>query len=186
MSSRDTRVYREVNTGETLQTLSGDAGVRLTLDQQVDPEIVERELRLLVERARLLSRGVIRESYSELLAIRIRPTIKKIWLMLPLDSKKLIRRILENLALSMFLGERVAERQEGGQPIIINMNINENKVDVRLDMRRLEEVLEELREIAETLERSTVIYKAGLRNYAKKLKKIASVIEDVKDRFATN
>ena len=160
MSSRDTRVYREVNTGGHRDLSTGGAVFAN----------VYRQARLLGQ--------------TSTISFRV-PIQYKIWyLELERGEKDLIKRVIMSMIERLATGSSHVEY--AGQPIIINMNINENKVDVRVDARRLEEVLEEIREIAEVLERSSVMYKAGLRNYAKKLKKIASVIEDVKDRFATN
>ena len=79
-----------------------------------------------------------------------------------------------------------------GKQIILNMNVNhveqkvEQRVDVNIDATALEEIIEELREITRLLEQTKVAYAPALRNYAKKLRRITTRINDVKRQLETN
>ena len=111
--------------------------------------VVEEERRVLTEKARLLAEGIVVESYTAYLGLRVRPTIKQLWEAAPRQAKRAAKQALEATILAYYLGGQASLGTHlYGAPSVINMNLNiveaEAKAEARVDLEPLVKLLEEL------------------------------------------
>ena len=114
-------------------------------------KVVEEERRVLVEKARLLAEGIVVESYTAYLGLRVRPTIKQLWEAAPRQAKRAAKQALEAAILAYYLGGQASlSTHLYGAPPVINMNLNivearaEAKAEAKVDLEPLVKLLEEL------------------------------------------
>lgn len=116
--------------------------------------IVEEEMRILREKAKLLSDGLLVEKYTAYLGLRVRPTIKQLWEAAPLEAKRSAKQALEATILAYYLGGQASlgTHLYGAPPVIMNLNIvearaeagAEARAEARADLEPLARLLEEL------------------------------------------
>ncbi|BEP17050.1 hypothetical protein PYJP_04020 [Pyrofollis japonicus] len=130
---------------------------------------------------------VYRRLYTETTTLCIRvPLQYKIWYLgLEQEKKSLIKKTMLGIIEGLATGTSQALGYTG-TPVIINLNMNEQRVHVEIDPRPLEELILELYDIVEMLLRSSTMYKPALRNLAKRLQTIAKRLEEVKEKYMTN
>lgn len=138
-----------LSTPPSLECQVGQTSVRQGCESESEGErvrsVFERERRVLAEKARLLVEGVIVEHYTVQHCIRVRPTVKQLYQALPPQVKKAAKHAFEAVVLSYWLGGS-AKAAGDGQPVIVNMNIVEQKQSVNVDLKPLAKLLERLEE----------------------------------------
>ena len=111
--------------------------------------VLEEEKRVLVEKARLLSEGMIVEFYTEQLCLRVRPTIKQLYLKMPPKPKRAAKQAFESTVIAYWLGGKASLSSHlDTAPIVMNLNIVEARAEAKakaeVDLRPLAELLDRL------------------------------------------
>ena len=112
--------------------------------------VLEEERKVLVEKARLLSEGIIVEYYTEQLCMRIRPTVKQLYLKAPIAVKRAAKQALESAVIAFYLGGQASleSHLSHAAPIVMNLNIVEAKAEAKakaeVDLKPLAQLLERL------------------------------------------
>ena len=143
-----------------------------------------------MERARLLAEGEINEPYTAYLALRVRPTIKKLWDAAPPEAKKAARSTLEAVLLAFYLGGHTHIHQHHQQPLIMNLNLNMNiahaeahaKTSIQQLLNLLDKLAKELQFIQNLTQHPTTLNTTIIHN---KIKGLLNNINNERNKLKT-
>lgn len=123
-------------------------------------KVIELEHEAMRRKALLIANGVLDETSGAIMRMRIQPSLLELYQKAPDDVKTLaryaMRSALQAVILAYWLEGYVPKLQDQfNQPVIINLNINNNdvkpKVNVNIDLGWLKDIVSKLYELRQPL-----------------------------------
>lgn len=155
--------------------------------------VEEFERQVLVEKAKLLAEGELREGYTAYLSLRVRPTIKQLWNAAPIQAKRAAKHALEAAILAYYLGGQASMNTPSyhAPPIIMNLNIVEAKAESRseakIDLKPIIDLLEELmREIQIIHNLASYPSQTNMSAITQKSSEIIAKIREMREKLLFN
>ena len=196
IESKDKKNYKEYEF--TSKSTHYNIGNNLGRDMEFLEDVIEEEMKVLRRKAKLLQRGLLRESNTEILALRVKPTLKQLWQRLPREVKRAARSAVEAVVVAYYLGGHAELNTQPGiqavgfmQPVIINMNIAEaraeNRNNIKIDIDKILDLLEEIMEDIRMMKRlAEYPSERNTRQISRKAEKIIERINEMRRRLEFN